>query len=113
MKTQRRGMWKNSWKDEHGFTLVEVMVAFALLLLALQLLIYGSAVARKMEKRASEYAAAADLLHENLSDESECTAGTLRLKLDEGTELVGEGWLYQHETDDQIVVRAVRVDEGT
>lgn len=110
MKTQKRGMWKNSWKNEHGFTLVEVMVAFVILLLASQVLICGSAVARRMEKRASEISAAADMLHENLSDEAKCIAGTLKMNIDEETELVCEGWLYQQELGEQVAVRAVRVD---
>ncbi len=99
-------------RNEHGFTLMEVMVAFLILLLASQLLIFGSAVARKMEKRANEISAATDFVQEKLSDESECVAGTLRLKLDEETELTGSGWLYQYEenTENGIMIHVVRLD---
>ena len=94
--------------NENGFTLSEVMVAFVILLMASQLLITGFAVARKMERRVNEISGMAEMLRENLTDDSKCISGTIRMKIDEDTELVGDGWLYQ---DEDFAVNVVRVEE--
>ena len=95
--------------NENGFTLTEVMVAFVILLMASQLLISGTAVARKMERRVNEISGVAEMLRENLNDDSKCISGTIRMKIDEDTELVSDGWLYQ---DEDFTVSVVRVEEG-
>ena len=58
-------------KNEKGSTLAEVMAAFVILLMASQLLLSGSAVARKMERRADEISNMADTLKEQLAEDSE------------------------------------------
>ena len=73
-------------KNEKGSTLAEVMIAFVILLMASQLLLSGSAAARKMERRADEISNAADMLREQLTEDSNCLSGTLRLKIDENTD---------------------------
>jgi len=100
-------------KQENGFTLAEVMVAFVILLLASQLLISGHAAARKMELRANELSCAADLLQENLSDDSKCIPGTIKMQINEDIEMVSEGWLYRYEnsSENDIVIEAIRVKE--
>jgi len=101
-------------KDENGFTLAEVMVAFAILLIVSQLLLYGIAFARKMEHRINKISSAADTLQEYMSDDSECISGTLRMRMDEDTELFSEGWLYQDENlkGYDLAIHAVRIEEG-
>ena len=84
-------------KNEKGSTLAEVMAAFVILLMASQLLLSGSAVARKMERRADEISNMADTMKEQLAEDSEYISGTLHLKIDENTELVTDGWLFQKE----------------
>ena len=74
-------------KNENGSTMAEVMVAFAILLMASQLLLSGSAVARKMEHRADELSNVADTLREQMAEDLKCISGTLSLKIDENTEL--------------------------
>lgn len=97
--------------NEKGSTLAEVMAAFVILLMASQLLISGSAVARKMERRADEISNTADTL---LEQDSKCIFGTLRLKIDENTELVSEGWLYQIDDPSEpgIEIHVIRIKEG-
>ncbi len=90
-------------ENEKGFTLAEVMVSFVILILVSQLFFSGIAVAGKMEKRANEYSIAGDLLVDAMKDESKCVSGTLRLKLDEETELCGDGWLYRYESENRII----------
>lgn len=100
-------------RDENGFTLAEVMIAFVILLMASQLLISGFAVSQKMERRANELSGAADLLKENILDDSKCMFGTLRMKIDEDIEFVHGGWLYQNEalSERDYVINAVRIEE--
>lgn len=102
-------------KNENGFTLAEVMVAFIILLAASQLLISGAAAARKLECRANELSGAAEMLRENLADDSNCISGTVRMKIDEDTELISDGWLYQGGdlSPNEPVVRVVRIEEGS
>ena len=101
-------------KNENGSTLAEVMVAFVILLMASQLLLSGSAVARKMERRADELSNVADTLREQLAEDSKCISGTLSLKIDENTELVSGGWLYQKEdpSEQGLEINAIRIEEG-
>ena len=72
-------------KNEKGSTLAEVMAAFVILLMASQLLLSGSAAARKMERRADEISNMADTLKEQLAEDSKCISGKLCLKIDENT----------------------------
>ena len=101
-------------KNENGFTLAEVMVAFVILLMVSQLLIFGSAAARKMERRAKELSIEAEVLREHLMERSDCISGTVSLKMDENTELSGEGWLYQNEklSEQDLVINAIYIEEG-
>ena len=101
-------------KNEKGSTLSEVMAALVILLMASQLLLSGSAVARKMERRADEISNMADTLKEQLAEDSKCIFGTLRLKIDENTELVSEGWLYQIDDPSEpgIEIHVIRIKEG-
>ncbi len=100
-------------KNENGFTLAEVMVAFVILLMASQLLLFGIAAARKMEHRAYELSGVEEMLRENLADDSECISGTLRMKIDEEAELVSGGWLYRNEDlkERGLVINMIRMKE--
>ena len=100
-------------KNEKGSTLAEVMAAFVILLMASQLLLSGSAAARKMERRADEISNMADTLKEQLAEDSKCISGKLCLKIDENTELVSDGWLYQKEdrSEQGLVIQVIRIEE--
>ena len=100
-------------KNEKGSTLAEVMAAFVILLMASQLLLSGSAAARKMERRADEISNMADTLKEQLAEDSKCIYGKLCLKIDENTELVSDGWLYQKEdrSEQGLGIQVIRIEE--
>ena len=100
-------------KNEKGSTLAEVMVAFVILLMASQLLLSGSAAARKMERRADEISNTADMLREQLTEDSNYISGTLRLKIDENTELVSDGWLYQkgNSSEQGLEIQVICIEE--
>ncbi len=100
-------------KNEKGSTLAEVMAAFVILLMASQLLLSGSAAARKMERRADEISNMADTLKEQLAEDSEYISGTLHLKIDENTELVSDGWLYQKDNSSEqgLEIQVICIEE--
>ncbi|MBR5267020.1 MAG: prepilin-type N-terminal cleavage/methylation domain-containing protein [Lachnospiraceae bacterium] len=100
-------------KNENGFTLAEVMVALAILLLASQLLITGSSVVQRMDRRVNEISNVADTLQENLSEDSNYISGTLRLIVDEDTEFVHDGQIYRDEAliEQDITIHVVRMEE--
>ena len=100
-------------KNENGFTLAEVMVALAILLLASQLLITGSSVVQRMDHRVNEISNVADTLQENLSEDSNYISGTLRLIVDEDTEFVHDGQIYRDEVliEQDITIHVVRMEE--
>ena len=100
-------------KNEKGSTLAEVMAAFVILLMVSQLLLSGSAAARKMERRADELSNMADTLKEQLAEDSEYISGTLRLKIDENTELASDGWLFQKEdrSGQGLEIQVIRIEE--
>ena len=100
-------------KNEKGSTLAEVMAAFVILLMVSQLLLSGSAVARKMERRADEISNMADTLKEQSEEDSKCISGTLRLKIDENTELASDGWLFQKEdrSGQGLEIQVIRIEE--
>lgn len=100
------------YKNENGFTLAEVMVALAILLLASQLLIVGSSVARKMDRRVNEISNVADTLQERLLDDSNYISGTLCLKI-EDTELVYDGQVYKSVVlnEHDITIHVIRKGE--
>ena len=99
-------------KNENGFTLAEVMIALAILLMASQLLIMGSSVARKMDNRVNEISNVADTLQERLADESNYISGTLRLSIDD-TEFVHDGQIYTSDVlkKQDITIHVIRMRE--
>ncbi len=113
-KRQMKNRKHGSLRNQKGFTLVEVMVSFLILLLTSQLLMAGTAVARRIDRRANKISAVGELLEENLKDESKCLAGTLRLEIEGEADICADGWLYRYEDEsDQIRnIEAVRVDES-
>ena len=100
-------------RNENGFTLAEIMVALAILLMASQLLIMGFSVARKMDHRVNEISNVADTLQECLSDDSNYISGALRLRIDENTEFVHDGQIYRDEAliEQDITIHVVRMEE--
>ena len=100
------------YKNENGFTLAEVMVALAILLMASQLLITGSSVARKMDQHVNEISNVADALQEHLLDDSNYISGTLRVKIDD-TELICDGQVYKNDVmnEHDIAIHVIRIGE--
>ena len=97
--------------DNKGFTLVEVMASFAILLLASQMLTLGVLTARKMEKRAYEIEAAGERMKECILKEENLISGKVHLEMGID-DLTGDGWLYKYEDDNGFAVEAVLLEDG-
>ena len=68
---------------EDGFTLIEVLVAFTLLLMASQILLLGMAFATKTEARAQEIEHARRIIGMHLAEDTDCITGELYLEFGE------------------------------
>ena len=65
---------------EDGFTLIEVLVAFTLLLMTSQILLFGMAFAAKTETRAQEIEYARRNIGMHLAEDTDCITGELYLE---------------------------------
>ena len=108
----RSKKWQSWIKNDNGSTLAEVIVSFAVLLLASQLLLQGIVMVRKMEKRGAELSAQADCIRENIMDEEMCIHGMLRMELESGEVLLQDGWLYHSEEGNSYKIEAVRIENN-
>ena len=81
--------------NKKGFTLIEVMVAFAILLIASQIIVLGAAFSVKMRARAEEKEMVRREIGLHLLEKTDCMSGTVRLNIGEDLwELEAKGWLY-------------------
>ena len=85
-------------EDTKGFTLVEVMAAFVILLMVSQMFLLGLRFSAKMEKRAEELESLRCGIGAHLMDGSDCVYGSVRLKMgDRCEDLLSDGWMYDNE----------------
>ena len=100
--------------DSSGYTLVEVLAAFLLLLMVSQMLLLGISFAAKVETRTEQMEEMRRGIGTHLAELDDCIAGTVRLKLDgECDDIEEQGWLYTgSEHDSSANVQIVWVDEG-
>lgn len=81
--------------DQGGFTLVELLAAMAILLMASQILLFGNRFAANMEAKARDLEMARREIGEHLLEKNDGYNGTIRLEINGLCEdLVQEGWLY-------------------
>ena len=108
--------YRNKFKiNTDGFTLVEVLVAFLLLLMVSQMLLLGISFAAKVEKRTEQMESLRRGIGEHLAEQADCIPGTVRLNIG-GTYIDTEeqGWLYTggEEGEQVIDIRILWVEEG-
>ena len=106
---------KNKWKlNSQGFTLVEVLAAFLLLLMISQMLLLGISFCAKVEKRTEQMEWLRRGIGEHLAEQEDCISGTVRLKMDEtDADIVEWGLLYTGSEDNEqpINLQIIWVDE--
>ena len=78
----------------HGFTLVEVMVAFMILMMVSGIFMSGVMTATRMKTRTLELERTVNGIGEHLLEKMDCEEGTVRLVFDDDFEISGEGFLY-------------------
>lgn len=97
---------KRLWKcaiGRQGFTLVEVLVAFMILMMASQILLLGIVFVAKIEERAENIEIERRSIGEYLADKSECSSGTILLEMGDLCEdIVCDGWLYAGSGENEL-----------
>lgn len=89
---------KHGW-NQKGFTLVEVMAAVVILMLASQMIIAGTAVAIRMGKHAEKTKMAVYEMKRNLLEKEDCVTGTVTMEFEDGTVITRDGWMYRYEDE--------------
>ena len=85
-------------KDKKGFTFVEMMAAFFILLMVSQIFLLGLRFSVKMERRAEELESLRCGIGAHLMDGSDCVYGSVRLEMGNRCEdLLSDGWMYDNE----------------
>ena len=88
--------------DTKGFSLVEVLVAFMILLMASQLLLLGIAFARKVNTRTNQLETMRREIGMNLYEKSSAVSGTVQMEIGDGAVVLEcPGWLYTGESEDE------------
>lgn len=111
MVDKKRRKYSIGWK---GFTLVEVLVAFVILLMASHILLFGVSFAARVGERAENIEMARREIGEHLAEKSGCISGTARLEMGDLCEDIAcDGWLYtgSDESDLPIDMNMIWVDE--
>ena len=83
--------------DNKGFSLIEVLVAFMILVIASQILLLGISFARKVSARTDQIEMARREIGIGLYEESSVVYGTVRMELRDGDVLERPGLLYTGE----------------
>ncbi len=92
-------MWKNKENKrilgDNGFTLVEVLVSFAILLLVSQMLLFGIRFSMKARERAELLETERRMIGTHVMNRENCISGTVWLEFGNGTEEIERaGWMY-------------------
>lgn len=104
---------KNHGSNQKGFSLVEVMVASVILILASQMVLLGASFAVQMLKRAEEINIVAYKIEGHLLEDDNCVSGTVRLDLGDGYEIVRDGWMCQYKVPNGTFSARVFMVDGS
>ena len=103
---------KDRKRSQKGFTLVEVLVAFTIMLAASQILLLSIILGAKMGKRTEEIKELYSGIGEHMMDKTACVSGMVRLDLGvEDGDIEVSGWLYSGEEEADDLVHVIWVDE--
>lgn len=103
---------KKLMMDKNGFTLVEVMAAIIILMIAVEVLMQGISFAVMTRKRTEEIRDAGHAVEEKLDDGTECEYGTISLDFgDELGVIRMDGKLYRNEVDENFSAAFIWIDE--
>lgn len=89
--------------DKKGYSLIEVLVAFMILILASQILLLGISFTKKMDLRTNQIETMRREVGRSFYEESSVISGTLRMKLENGEILEKPGFLYAGDETERIV----------
>ena len=91
--------------DCHGFTLVEVLAGFLILLMASQILLFGISFAGTMRTKSEAMEMVRRDIGEHLMEKTDCISGTVRLEIGHGFEdIESTGWLYDGNEDRKMKI---------
>lgn len=98
--------------DKNGFTLVEVMAAFVILMIAVEILMQGISFAMRTRKRTEEIRNVGYAVEEKLDDGTECEYGTISLDFGDDMGVIHvDGKLYRKEVDGNFSAAFLWTDE--
>lgn len=97
--------------DNKGFTLVEVMAAFVILMIAVEVLMMGINYSVQVSKRTVEIKKSGYTVEEALDDGTECEYGTVSLDFGgEAGTICADGKLYRRYVDENFSADFIWVD---
>lgn len=89
--------------DKKGYSLIEVLVACMILIMASQMLLLGISFTKKMNLRTEQIELERREAGIHLYEESSVVSGTLRMKLENGEILERPGLLYAGDDAEPVV----------
>lgn len=98
--------------NENGFTLMEVIVSVAILMLVSEMMILSVSIAARMNQRADRVRKAGSEMGRRILSESGSTEGRVSLEFDE-YQIDTKGYLYTKDAGHGILVQVIWVDEKT
>lgn len=112
MKNIKKNEKNKQKRNSDGFTLVEVLVSFLLLLMISQMLLLGISFETKVEKRIQQIEWMRRGIGEHLAEQEDCITGIVRLKIGDAA-IEEPGFLYIGSEDDKqpLDFRIIWVDE--
>ena len=98
--------------DKNGCTLAEVMAAFVILMIAVEILMQGISFTMRTRKQAEEIRNAGHAVEEKLDDGTECEYGTISLDFGDDMGVIRmDGKLYRKEVDKNFSAAFIWTDE--